>query len=86
MTGDGPKMVHFGPKGPNMAGLSTLQSGPKGTKMVNLSLFDHLGSLLGPLIKTGDGDGPKMVHLGPKMPKHGRLLNCPKWSKRDQNG
>ena len=31
MTGDGPKMVHFGPKG------------SKGTKMVNLSVFDHLG-------------------------------------------
>ena len=27
MTGDGPKMVHFGPK---MAGSSTQQSGPKG--------------------------------------------------------
>ena len=35
-------------KWPNMAGLSTLQRGPKGTKMVNLSLFDHLGPCLGP--------------------------------------
>ena len=35
-------------KWPNMAGLSTLQSGPKGTKMVKLSVFDHLGPLLGP--------------------------------------
>ena len=26
-----------------MAGLLTFQSGPKGTKMVNLSVFDHLG-------------------------------------------
>merc|ERR1712004_363920 len=25
-----------------------VQRGPKGTKMVNLSLFDHLGPLLGP--------------------------------------
>ena len=32
MTGDGPKMVHFGPKWPNMTGLSTLQSSPKGLK------------------------------------------------------
>ena len=29
MTGDGPKMVHFGPKWPNM---TTLQSSPKGLK------------------------------------------------------
>ena len=35
-------------KWPNMAGLSTLQRGPKGTKMVNISLFDHLGPRLGP--------------------------------------
>ena len=35
-------------KWPNMAGLSILQGGPKGTKMVNLSVFDHLGPLLGP--------------------------------------
>ena len=35
-------------KWPNMAGLSTLQSGPKGTKMVNISVFDHLGPRLGP--------------------------------------
>ena len=31
-----------------MACLSTLQSGPKGTKMVNVSVFDHLGPYLGP--------------------------------------
>ena len=30
-------------KWPNMAGLSTFQRGPKGSKMVNLSVFDHLG-------------------------------------------
>ena len=34
MIGDGPKMVDFGP---NMAGLSTFQTGPKG------SVFDYLG-------------------------------------------
>ena len=27
-----------------------------------------------------------MVHFGPKMAKHGRLVNAPKWPKRDQNG
>ena len=32
------------------------------------------------------GDGPKMVHFGPKMAKHGRLVNVPKWSKKNQNG
>ena len=32
------------------------------------------------------GDGPKMVHFGPKMAWHGRLFNVPKWSKRVQNG
>ena len=32
------------------------------------------------------GDGPKMVHFGPKMAKHGRLVNTPKWSKRVQKG
>ena len=28
------------------------------------------------------GDGAKMVHSGPKMTKHGRLVNVPKWSKK----
>ena len=28
------------------------------------------------------GDGPKMVHFGPKMVKHGRPVSVPKWSKR----
>ena len=37
--------------------------------------------LLGPPFMTGDG--PKMVHFGPKMAKHGRLVNVPKWSKSD---
>ena len=32
------------------------------------------------------GDVPKMAHFEPKMAKHGRLVNAPKWSKRDQNG
>ena len=32
------------------------------------------------------GDGPKMVHFGPKMAKHGRLVNAPKWSKGAQKG
>ena len=32
------------------------------------------------------GDGLEMVHFGPRMAKHSRLVNVPKWSKRDQNG
>ena len=40
--------------------------------------------LWGPLFMIGDG--PKMVHFGPKMAKHGRLVNAPKWSKRVQKG
>ena len=42
MTGDGPEMVHFGPK---MAGLSMLQNGPKELKRDQNGVFDHLGSL-----------------------------------------
>ena len=38
----------------------------------------------GPPFMTGDGQ--KMVHFGPKMAKHGRLVNVPQCSKRDQNG
>ena len=38
----------------------------------------------GPQFMTGDG--PKMVHFGPKLAKHGRLDKFPKWSKWDQNG
>ena len=30
------------------------------------------------------GDGLKMVHFGPKLAKHGRLVNAPKWSKGAQ--
>ena len=51
----------------------------------------HIGDLVmnlillwGPPFLTGDG--PKMVHFGPKMSKHGRLVNVPKWSKRVQMG
>ena len=31
-------------------------------------------------------DDQKMVHFGPKMAKHGRLVNTPKWSKRVRKG
>ena len=31
-------------------------------------------------------DGPKMVHFGPKLAKHGSLVNVPKWSKWVQKG
>ena len=31
------------------------------------------------------GDGPKMVHFGPKMAKHGRLADVLKWSKWVKN-
>ena len=51
MTGDGPKMVHFGPKWPNMTGLSTLQSGSKGFKRDQNGqpkCFWPFGTLLGP--------------------------------------
>ena len=34
--------------------------------------------LLGPPFMTGDG--LKKVHFGPKIAKHGRLVNVPKWS------
>ena len=51
----------------------------------------HIGDLVmslfllwGPSLMTGDG--LKMFHFGPKMAKHGRLVNVPKWSKRNQNG
>ena len=32
------------------------------------------------------GDGPKVIHFGPKIAKHGRLVNGSKESKRNQNG
>ena len=31
-------------------------------------------------------DGPNMVHFGPKLAKHGRFVNIPKWSKGVQMG
>ena len=44
----------------------------------------HIGDLVmslfllwGPPFMTGDG--PKMVHFGPKIAKHGWLVNVPKW-------
>ena len=47
MTGDGPKMIHFGPKMAKYGSLVNTpkwsKRGPKGTKMVNLSVLDHLG-------------------------------------------
>ena len=36
--------------------------------------------LWGPLFMTGNG--PKIFHFGPKMAKHDRLVNAPKWFKR----
>ena len=38
----------------------------------------------GPLFMTGDG--PKIVHFGPKMAEHGRPVNVPKWSKKGPKG
>ena len=32
------------------------------------------------------GNGPKIFHFGPKMAKHDRLVNAPKWFKRVQMG
>ena len=40
--------------------------------------------LWGPPFMTGDG--PKMIPIGPKMAKHGRLVNVPKWPKRVERG
>ena len=45
---------------------------------------EHFFLLWGPPIMTGNG--PKMVHFGPKIANHGRLVNVPKRSKRGQNG
>ena len=47
---------------------------------VMMSLFFTLGSIV------HDWGWPKMVHFGPKMVKHGRLVNPPKWSKGAQKG
>ena len=45
-----------------------VQKGPKGTKMVNLSVFDHLGPILGP-------SGPFWTILDKND------FFCPKWTK-----
>ena len=69
-----------------------VQKGPKGTKMVNLSVFDHLGPFWAHL----DPFGPfqtKMIFL-PQMDKIGfcrgaseqYINSCLKWSKRVQMG
>merc|ERR1711994_973615 len=69
-----------------------VQRGPKGTKMVNLSLFEHLGLFWAHL----DPFGPfhsKMIFL-PQMDKIGfcrgaseeNINSCLKWSKRVQMG
>ena len=69
-----------------------VQKGPKGTKMVNLSVFDHLGPFWAPLDPFGPfqtkidfllrstSAKPYFVHLGPK------INFCLKWSKRVQIG
>ena len=57
-------------KWPNMAGLSTFQSGqkgPKGSKMANLSVFDHLG--------------PFWVHLDPFGPFQTKMNFLPQMDK-----
>ena len=46
----------------------------------------HIGDVVMSLRPFMTGDGPKMVHFGPKMAKHGRLVNAPKWSKGAQKG
>ena len=87
MTGDGPKMVHFGPKMakhgrlvnvPKRGTWGSTSSPPIGDVVMSLFL------LWGQPFMTGDG--PKMVLFGPKMAKHGRPANVPKWSKRVQKG
>merc|ERR1712112_272309 len=69
-----------------------VQKGPKGSKMVNLSVFDHLGPFWAPLDPFGPfqtkidfllrstSAKPNFVHLGQK--NH----FCLKWSKRVQMG
>ena len=47
---------------------------------VVMSLFFTFGSTV------HDWGWPKMVQFGPKMAKHGRLVNAPKWSKMVQKG
>ena len=65
-----------------MAALSTFQSGPKGTKMVNLSVFDHLG----PFWAALEPFGPFQTKVDFFAPKHlHQILPCPfgsRWAKR----
>ena len=49
-----------------------------------VDLIMSLFLLWGPLFMTGNG--PKIFHFGPKMAKHDRLVNAPKWFKRVQMG
>ena len=75
------------------AGLSTFQSGPKGTKMVNLSVFDHLGPFWAHL----DTCGPfqtniylsNLMQLNPTLSISGKTIilsemvqKGPDWPKR----
>ena len=69
-----------------------VQKGPKGTKMVNLSVFDHLG----PFWVHLDPFGPFQTKMNflPQMDKVGfgggaseqKINFCLKWSKRVQMG
>jgi hypothetical protein len=69
-----------------------VQKGPKGTKMVNLSVFDHLGPFWAHL----DPFGPFQTKMkfSPQMDKVGfgggaseqKINFCLKWSKRVQMG
>ena len=86
ITGDGQKMVHFGPKTAKHGRLvnapkwsKRVQKGSKGTKMVNLSIFDHLGPFwshldpFGPfqtridILLRSTSVKPYFVHLGQKI-------------------
>ena len=99
MTGDGPKMDHFGQKNDQTLQAcrrtKVVQKGPKGTKMVNLSLFDHLGPFwahldpFGPfqtridILLWSTSAEPYFVHLGQKIIF---VWNGPKGSRWIQTG
>ena len=90
MAGRRQKWSILDQKWPNMAGLSTFQRGPKGSKMVNLSVFDHLGPFwahldpFGPFqtkidfLLRSTSAKPYFVHLGQEF------HFCLKWSQRVQ--
>ena len=64
---------------------------PKGVFGVLSTSRPHRGDLVMSLIftlgpTTHDWGWLKMVHFGPKMAKHGRLVNVLKWSQRVQKG